>query len=303
VIGRSTDSPAAVVLLLAGLGLALLPVSSGAGRRLAWLAGHRWPQLSATGCRPSGQLRRLWYWLSRRPMIPVPGLAVVVVLSAGPVPGLLAGLAGAVLARCWRRMRAERALTADAAALAEAVVAVLAEHAAGATLGAALSRAAPSAGRHRTALDRAGRLASLGQQPAAALVGEPALARIAVAAALASRSGASIAEVLRGVRSDLGSELRIRAAVAEAVAGARSSALLLTALPVAGLAMGVALGTHPQRVLLHTGPGLAALTVGVSLNLAGLCWVLRLTRIGPVAAGRASQPPAGRARASPERGR
>jgi len=293
----------ALALLLAGLGLALLPVSSGAGRRLAWLAGHRWPRFSSTGRRRAGPLRRLWCWLSQRPVIAVPGLTVAVALSAGPAPGLLIGLSGVVLAHCWRRMRAERALTAEAAALAEAVAAVLAEHAAGATLGAALSRAAASAGRHRTALDRAGRLATLGRQPAAALAAEPALARIAVATALAGRSGASVAEVLRGVRSDLRSELRIRAAVTEAVTGARSSALLLTALPVAGLAMGIALGAHPQRVLLHTGPGLAALTAGVLLNLAGLCWVLRLTRVGPVATRRASAPPAGRARASPVLGR
>jgi tight adherence protein B len=303
VIGRSTDAPVALALLLGAFGLALLPVSSGAGRRLAWLAGHRWPRLPSADQRPHGHLRRLGSWLSRRPLIAVPGLAVVVALAAGPVPGLLAGLSGVVLVQCWRRLRTERALTAEAAGLAEAVAAVLAEHAAGATLGAALSRAAPSAGRHRTALDRAGRLASLGRQPAAALTAEPALARIAVATALAGRSGASVAEVLRGVRSDLRSELRLRASVTEAVAGARSSALLLTALPVAGLAMGIALGTHPQRVLLHTGPGLAALTAGVLLNLAGLGWVLRLTRIAPVATRRASQPPAGRARASPALGR
>lgn len=297
-IGQPEPSTA-LALLLAAFGLALLPVSRGAGRRLAWLAGHRWPRFPAAGQRPERHLHRLWSGLSRRPVMSVPGVAALVALAAGPVPGLLTGLSGVVLARCWHRARSERALTAEAAALAEAVAAVLAENAAGATLGAALSRAAPNAGRHRTALDQAGRLASLGRQPAAALAGDPALARIAVAAALAGRSGVSVEEVLHGVRRDLRSELRIRAAVTEAVAGARSSALLLTALPVAGLAMGVALGAHPQRVLLHSGPGLAALTAGVSLNLAGLCWVLRLTQIRPVPTRRASQTQAGRARASP----
>jgi tight adherence protein B len=302
-IGHSAGSPAALALSLTGLGLALLSVSSGAGRRLTWLARHRWPRTSPAGQRPHGHARRLWSGLSRRPVILVPGLAAIAALLAGPLPGLLTGLSGVVLEYCWRRMRTERALTADAAALAEAVAAVLAEHAAGSTLGAALSRAAPSAGRHRAALHQAGRLASLGQQPAAALAGQPALGRIAVAATLAGRSGVSVAEVLRGVRNDLRSELRIRAAVAEAVAGARASALLLTALPAAGLAMGIVLGAHPQRVLLHTGLGLAVLTTGVLLNLAGLCWVLALTQVGPVAPRRASQLPAGRARASPLLGR
>jgi tight adherence protein B len=224
---------------------------------------------------------------------------VVTALLTGPVPGLLTGVSGLVLGHCWRRMRAERTLAAEAAALSETVAALLAEHAAGATLGAALSRSAASAGRHRAALSQSGRLASLGQQPAGALAGDPALARIAVAVALVGRSGVSADRVLRGVHSDLRSELRIRAAVSEAVAGARSSALLLTGLPAAGLAMGVALGAHPQRVLLHTGLGLAALTAGVVLNLTGLCWVLRLTEIGPAASSRAGpQPSAGRAPAS-----
>jgi tight adherence protein B len=303
-IGQSAGSPAAAALLLAGLGLVLWP-PAGLGHRLTWLAGHRWPRASSAEWQPDGRVRRLWSWVSRRPVVLVPGVTVAAALVAGPVPGLLAGLSGLVLGRCWRRIAHERRLASEAAALSEAVAAILAEHAAGATLGAALSRAAPSAGRHQPALHQAGRLASLGQQPAGALAGEPALARIAVATALVGRSGVSVDQVLDGVRDDLRSELRMRAAVAEAVAGARSSAMLLTALPAAGLAMGVALGAHPQRVLLHTGPGLAALTAGVVLNLTGLCWVIRLTGIGQVAASRAGPPSssAARARASPLPGR
>jgi tight adherence protein B len=291
------DSRLAASLLLGGIGLALLPPCSGAGRRLAWLAARRWPHGSVTAGRPAtGRARRLWSALAERPPITAAGLALASGLLAGPAPALLAAVVGVVLGYCWRRVRAERALASETAALSEAVAAIVAEHAAGATLAAALRRAAPSAGRHEALLQQAARLASLGQPPAAALTGEPALARIAVAAALVGRSGVSVDEVLRGVRRDLRSELRARAAVAEAVAGARSSALLLTALPVAGLAMGIALGAHPQRVLLHTGPGLVALSAGVLLNLTGLCWVLRLTELGPTAT--APRPSAGSPRPS-----
>ncbi|MFL6163634.1 MAG: type II secretion system F family protein [Jatrophihabitantaceae bacterium] len=274
-------------LVLAGVGLTLLPPGSAVRRRLSWLAGRRWtvvglpaPVGSESPTAPSGPDsvgRRSLRSLADRPLLAVPVLAVIAGWLAGPLPGLLAGLAGGVLGYCWRLLRVERRLTAELTALSDAVAAMVAEHTAGATLAVALSRAAPHAGRYQAALWRAGRLGSLGQQPAAALAGEPALARIAVAVALVSRSGAAVGEVLRRTRSDLQSEQRIRRAVAEAMAGPRSSAMLLAALPAAGLALGVALGADPQRVLLHTTVGLAALTAGVLLNLSGLCWTVRLT--------------------------
>jgi tight adherence protein B len=38
------------------------------------------------------------------------------------------------------------------------------------------------------------------------------------------------------------------------------------------------MGAHPERVLLRTTAGLAALSAGVVLDLAGLAWTLALTR-------------------------
>jgi tight adherence protein B len=267
-------------LLLAAAGLALLPASSVTGRRLAWLAARRWP--GGITAQPAAKVRlhRLGS-LARRPIVTTSASGGIAGLLAGPVPGLLAGTAAMVLGHCWQRLRVERSLVAETAALSQAVAALVAEHAAGATLGSALLAAAPAAGPHQPALQRAGRLASLGQQPVGALIGEPALARIAVATALVSRSGVTIGEVLARVRGDLQAEQRVRAAVAESVAGPRSSALLLSGLPIAGLAMGVALGASPQRVLLHTVAGLVALAVGVVLNLTGLWWTVRLTGLSP----------------------
>ena len=204
-------------------------------------------------------------------------MLVLAAWPAGPAPALLAGLAGLVLGYCWRRLRIERTVDAETAALADAVAAMVAEHAAGATLGAALSEAAAGAGRFQTDLQRAGRLAALGRQPAAALTGDPALSRIAVAVALIDRSGVAASDVLHRTHADLQCRRRIRRSIAEATAGARSSAMLLAALPAVGLVMGVVLGADPQRVLLHTTAGLAALSTGVVLNLIGLWWTLRLT--------------------------
>jgi tight adherence protein B len=275
-------------LLLAAAGLMLLPASSITGRRLAWLAVRRWPREMPAQTAANVRLHRLGS-LANRPVVTTSASGVVAGLLAGPMPGLLAGVAAMVLGHCWQRMRVERSMVAEASALSEAVAAMVAEHAAGATLGSALLAAAPVAGPYRPALQRAGRLASLGQQPVAALTGEPALARIAVATALVSRSGVTIAEVLVRVRGDLRAEQRVRAAIAESVAGPRSSALLLSGLPIVGLAMGVALGASPQRVLLHTVVGLVALTTGVLLNLTGLWWTVWLTGLGsPTARSRAS---------------
>jgi len=280
-----------VSLLLVSAGLALLPARSVASYRLAWLAARRWPRTAPTAAPGTAtrHLRRLGSLLSR-PVLAAPVVGVFLGWLAGPVPGLLAGAATVVLGHCWRRVRAERALSSETATLSEAVAAMVAEHAAGATLGSALLEAAPIAGRFQHALRQAGQLASLGRQPAVALAGEPALARIAVAAALVSRSGAAAEEILVRVRGDLRSEQRTRAAIAESVAGPRSSAVLLGGLPLAGLAMGSALGASPQRILLHTTVGLVALTVGVLLNLAGLWWTLRLTTLKPSRAGARASP-------------
>jgi len=263
-------------LVWAAAGLALLPHHDPVRRRLGWLAVHRWQRPgSASGAPVVGRGLALRS-IGGRPLLLGPVLAMAG-WTAGPVPGLLAGLIGLVVGYCWRRLRAERTANAETAALADAVSAMVAEHVAGATLGAALTQAAAGAGRFQAGLQRAGQLAALGRQPAAALAGEPALSRIAVAIALIDRSGVAASDVLHRTRTDLQCRQRIRRSIAEATAGARSSALLLAALPAVGLGMGAVLGAHPQRVLLHTPAGLAALSIGVVLNLIGLCWTLRLT--------------------------
>jgi tight adherence protein B len=207
------------------------------------------------------------------------GLALLVGVPAGPIPAVLACLAGWTLASCGRRLADERSADRHRTALVAAVSALADEYAAGASTGAAFDRSAVVAGRFRVPLAEAGLLAGYGGEPADALAGVPALAPLAVACALVGRTGASLTQLLAGVRADLAADQASRRAIAAAVAGPRTSAMLLATLPAVGLAMGAGMGADPARVLLHSAVGLAALTAGVLLNLAGLVWTLRLTRV------------------------
>ncbi|CAM5245322.1 Type II secretion system protein GspF domain-containing protein OS=Streptomyces tendae OX=1932 GN=GUR47_19245 PE=4 SV=1 [Streptomyces tendae] len=112
--------------------------------------------------------------------------------------------------------------------------------------------------------------AAAGQPGAEGLRGLAACWRVAVdqgaglAAGLDRLEGALRAE--RDQRSDLRAQL----------AGARATAVMLAGLPVLGLLLGVALGSDPLRVLLHTGAGLGCLLAGGVLESVGVWWVARI---------------------------
>ncbi|MFJ8805620.1 type II secretion system F family protein [Streptomyces sp. NPDC102490] len=114
--------------------------------------------------------------------------------------------------------------------------------------------------------------AAAGQPGAEGLRGLAACWRVAVdqgaglAAGLDRLEGALRAE--RDQRSDLRAQL----------AGARTTAVMLAGLPVLGLLLGVALGSDPLHVLLHTGAGLGCLLAGGVLESLGVWWVARIVR-------------------------
>jgi len=260
----------ALVILLAGAGLACWPPAPVAGRRAIWLLQQR----------GSLRLRRRGY---RPPTGAAAGAACLAALALagavtlGPVPAGLAVAAGLVLRRCARTLSAERDAATEANELVGLVAALAAEHGAGAGLPEALAAAGSNCRRWKPVLLRAADRAGQGLDPAAELAAEPRLAGLAVVVALAERNGVALAPVLSRFRTDLGAAIAARRRLAEVLAGPRASAAMLAGLPALGLGLGAAAGIDPAHILLHTPAGLAALVAGVGLDLLGLLWTLKLT--------------------------
>lgn len=121
--------------------------------------------------------------------------------------------------------------------------------------------------------DVPGALAVAARQPGAeGLLGLAACWRVAV------DQGAGLAAGLDRLEGALRADRDQRADLRAQLAGARSTAVMLAALPVLGLVLGTALGADPLRVLLHTGAGVGCLVVGGVLEGVGLWWVLRIVR-------------------------
>ncbi|MGW7359627.1 type II secretion system F family protein [Streptomyces sp. NPDC054802] len=123
--------------------------------------------------------------------------------------------------------------------------------------------------------DVPGALRKAARQPGAeGLAGMAACWRVAV------DSGAGLAAGLDRLEAALRSESDQREDLKAQLAGAWSTVALLALLPVAGLAMGWALGAEPLYVLFHTPAGIACLVTGGLLETAGLCWAGRIVRAG-----------------------
>ncbi len=105
-----------------------------------------------------------------------------------------------------------------------------------------------------------------------------AASRVAAAWEVAEVSGAPLAELLDRLDADLRSVARVRTAAHAHGAGVRTTAILLAALPIAGLALGFAIGADPLDVMLHTRPGAACAVSALVLQLTGLAWSNRLVR-------------------------
>ncbi|MEV4282407.1 hypothetical protein [Actinoplanes xinjiangensis] len=94
---------------------------------------------------------------------------------------------------------------------------------------------------------------------------------------LAERTGAPAADLLERIESDARAAERAAKAAHAHAAGTQTTAILLAALPLAGIALGHAIGADPTGVLLHTPLGAAAVTAALLLQCAGLKWAQRLT--------------------------
>jgi tight adherence protein B len=128
----------------------------------------------------------------------------------------------------------------------------------------------------------AGRATPVFADPLASIAdgAEPSRPLRAVAAgwSFALITGAPLAEVLARVRDDVDADRGLDRTVRSAVAGAQSSAALLAALPLFGIALGTAMGTHPFLILTGTPVGHVLLVTGVALDALGVIWTSAMIR-------------------------
>ncbi|MFD4987915.1 type II secretion system F family protein [Streptomyces sp. NPDC058374] len=111
--------------------------------------------------------------------------------------------------------------------------------------------------------------------------GEPGaegLSGLAACWEVAVDRGAGLAAGVERLAAALRAERDQAADLLAQLAGARSTVLMLAALPLLGLVLGWAMGAGPLRVLLHTPAGLACLLLGSALESAGLWWALGIVR-------------------------
>jgi tight adherence protein B len=255
-------TPLTCVLLAASV---VVAPGSGAALRLAALR----PRRRATRIR----------W---RPLAAGPVLVAVLagLLVAGPGGGLAAALVALTAGRRRRRSRAAAEAAGTAAELADAIARISEELRAGGHPAGALAGVAADGPRARAVLGAAATAARLGDAVPAALRREAAarpdvaadIGRIATAWAMAERYGVPLAELLGQAHRDIRWRVRFGATVRAQLAGPRATALVLTGLPVLGLALGQLIGADPLGVLRGGPLGQALLVAGVVLAAAGATW-------------------------------
>jgi tight adherence protein B len=209
------------------------------------------------GVAPAPRLGRAVRYPRLAPAVLAGAFAIPVAMLAGPVGGAVVAVYVLVVASYGLRRSREVARTRARSRALDALAALAADLRAG---------LAPDGARAAV-------------QP---LVDSVPLVRDRVAAAwrVADVTGAPLADLLDRLEVDLRSLDRVRLAAAAHAAGTRATAGLLAVLPVAGIGVGYGMGADPLHVLLHTPAGAGCVAAAVLLQLAGLAWTGRLSRIG-----------------------
>ena len=104
---------------------------------------------------------------------------------------------------------------------------------------------------------------------------DPVLGQVAACWRIGSR-GAGLVEAIQHVAASARTAEDVRVEMEAQLAGPRSTARLLSGLPVIGLGLGLMLGADPLDWLLGTLPGLVCLVAGVTLTLVGMWWTSRI---------------------------
>ena len=269
-----------LVLLAVAVAVLVWPATRRADLRLRRL-------VDATRLAGAAQARRGRRW--RQPAVPPRSSALFAACAAGVAAfawrgtavAVAAGVAAAVIAGSIIRALARRDLLARDRDLSAALRLLRAELDVGSRPEPALLAAASVAGAHRPAFEAGARAVRDGTDIVVAMSGGgaqpvPELVLIAQAWALADVTGAPLADVLGRVDDDVRARRAQVRAVASALAGPRSSAVLLAALPVLGAVLGTAMGGRPLAVLFDSAGGRWLLCAGVLLDAAGLVWTSRL---------------------------
>jgi tight adherence protein B len=93
---------------------------------------------------------------------------------------------------------------------------------------------------------------------------------------LAEHTGAPAADLVERIEDDARAADRATASAKAQAAGAQMTALLLAALPLAGIGLGYSIGADPLQVLLGTKVGAGCALIAVTLQAGGLLWCDRL---------------------------
>lgn len=206
---------------------------------------------------------------------PIAATTVWLTAVAGPALGVACLAAGVTAAHTVRVGLRRRNTAQERTRLLTAVRLIVAELEAGAAPASALRSAAHAAGRHAAAFVAAADAVSAGGAAQNHLTGA-ALEPIGHAWRVASVAGAPVAAPLRCVADALADRVRLDGELRVAMAGPRSTALLLAALPAVGVALGAVNGADPAGWLLADGAGRAVCCAGVLLDAVGVLWSQRL---------------------------
>ena len=208
------------------------------------------------------------------------GVAALVALLCGPALGVSAMAVAVSIAVPLRAHRSARRTARRGSEVLIALRLVVAELEAGARPADALAAAAAAAPDLESCLRQAASVAATGGDTAQALLDGDAtdLVPLAHAWRVASAAGAPVAEVVGRIADDSAAEQSHADAVTAALAGPRSTAMMLAVLPVVGLALGAALGAHPLLVLFGSPAGRLICCAGCVLDAAGVLWADRLLR-------------------------
>jgi tight adherence protein B len=209
-------------------------------------------------------------------------VAAAVLLPAGTAVAV-GVLTGTVLARRNRANRRARERS-EAAALRDALDVLVGELRVGAhpvtafdVAAAEVDAAVSAALRGVAARGRLGADVAAGRRAAGRSTALPAhWERLAVCWQLAHTHGLAIATLMRAAQRDIVERERFSAKAEAGLAGARTTATILAAMPVLGIVLGELIGADSLRFLLSGGTGGWLLAVGVTLCCLGLLWSDRI---------------------------